>query len=255
MLGVKLALLLTIFSGQSHAKPTVLGKNCDLAAVGGSDAQAFLAFDRELRDALSRQDAGKMALLVKYPLRINDDRGSYYLHDPHSVGGRYSEIFTPPIRDAVLKQQADTVWCNYSGIMYGDGAVWINPKGQGFAIEAINASATTKPMKPTSGKVEFACNSEKHRVIVDLGANGNERYRSWNKERSLIDKPDLELLDGKSDMQGSGPCVYQVWTFSNGTSKYVLEEIGGCDPDAPPGALGRLEVSNSDKIEATWWCQ
>jgi hypothetical protein len=108
---------LVILASLSFPQVAVLGENCDLAVLGGAETKSFVAFDRELRSSLSRQDAAVMALLVKYPLRINDDRGSYYLDDVESLQSRFQEIFPRAVRDAVLKQGPDTVSCTSSGTM------------------------------------------------------------------------------------------------------------------------------------------
>lgn len=68
---------------------------CDLVARGPGEA-AFLAFDRELRSALSSADAAALALLVKFPLRVNfPDGARISLHDPATVQLRFQEVFQP----------------------------------------------------------------------------------------------------------------------------------------------------------------
>jgi hypothetical protein len=253
-----LAFFITILANPAFPQAAALGPNCDLSVIGATETKSFLTFDRELREALSKQDAGMTALLVKYPLRINDDRGSYYLHDAASFGFRFQEVFTPAVREAVLKQRSDTIWCNSTGIMYGDGVVWVNQKGQGYAIETVNQPLASGPPKRPMGAVEFVCDSEKHRVIVDLGANGVPRYRAWNKPRSFTEKPDMEIPDGKKEYEGSGSCRYFFWTFTSGSTKYRLDEPGGCFEDShqpPTDSHGSLNVSVPGKPDVSWWCR
>ena len=97
-----------------------------------------MSFDKDLRGALKSDDVGKLALLLKFPFRGNDALGSYYLHDAASGSGRLKEIFTGPVRDAVANTRVESVWCNYTGITYGRGVIWINPDGDGYAIGAVN---------------------------------------------------------------------------------------------------------------------
>lgn len=249
---------LVILASSSFPQAAVLGENCDLAVLGGTETKSFLAFDRELRSSLSKQDAAVMALLVKYPLRINDDRGSYYLDDSGSLQSRFQEIFPPAVRDAVLKQGPETVACNSGGIMYGDGVVWVNPKDHRYAIETVNLPGGTGLSKnQIAGRVEFVCDAEKHRVIVDTDASGAPHYRAWNKPRSLTEKPDMEISSGKKDYEGSGPCSYTIWTFTSGATKFVVHGLGGCYEDShqpPADARGRLEVSTPGKPDVSWWC-
>jgi hypothetical protein len=250
---------LVILASLSFPQAAVLGENCDLAVLGGAETKSFVAFDRELRSSLSRQDAAVMALLVKYPLRINDDRGSYYLDDAESLQSRFQEIFPRAVRDAVLKQGPETVSCTSSGIMYGDGVVWVNPKGDRYAVATVNLPEGTHSSKTQiAGRVEFVCDADKHRVIVDTEANGAPHYRAWNKPRSLTEKPDMEISKGKKDYEGSGPCAQIIWTFTTGVTKFVVEGPGGCHEDShqpPADTQGRLKVSTPGTPDVSWWCR
>jgi hypothetical protein len=250
---------LVILASLSFPQVAVLGENCDLAVLGGTETRSFVAFDRELRSSFSRQDAAVMALLVKYPLRINDDRGSYYLEDAESLQSRFQEIFPRAVREAVVKQGPETVSCTSSGIMYGDGVVWVNPKGDRYAVATVSLPEGTHSSKTQiAHRVEFVCDADKHRVIVDTEASGAPHYRAWNKPRSLTEKPDLEISKGKKDYEGSGRCAQIIWTFTSGVTKFVVEGPGGCCEDShqpPADTRGRLEVSTAGKPAVSWWCR
>jgi hypothetical protein len=251
-------LALLLLTTSAFAQSTKLGENCDLALVGATETKTFLAFDHELREALSRQDAGITALLVKYPFRINDDRGSYYLDDPGSLQARFQEIFTPALRETVLKQRTEALSCASTGIMYGDGVVWVSWTGQRYVVESINLPIASRPEKSSAGEIVFVCNADKHRVIVDRGANDLPRYRAWNKPRSLTEKPDMEIPQGKWHSEGSGPCSYSLWTFTSGAATFTVGEIATCYEESHPppvGAKGTLEVSITGKPDVSWWCR
>jgi hypothetical protein len=228
-----------------------------------TDAKGFVAFDKELRDALTRQDAGMMALLVRYPLRINDDRGSWYIDDAPTLQRRFQDIFPPAVRAAVLDRRVDKVNCSYRGIMYGDGTVWVNPTVQSdpkpvterYLVETINPRSQGTIPDPAN-KIEFVCETSTHRVIVDLGAGGAPRYRDWDKPRSLLEKPDLEIGAGHKSVEGTGSCTYSIWTFNSGGAKIEIQTLG-CFADSsqpPKGARGKLTVSVKDKADASSWC-
>ncbi len=256
-LAISGTVILTVLLRTALPQTAVVGKNCDLAVLGANEAKTFLAFDRELRSALSKQDAGMMALLVRNPLRINDDRGSYYVEDAASLQGRFHDIFPPAVRQAVLNERPEAIECSYRGIMYGDGVVWVNPTNKGYLIWTINlpaASRSTRAAVP--GNVEFACETKQHRVIVDIGAQGAPRYRAWNKPRPLTEEPSMEVTQGKRTFEGTGPCAHPVWTFTRGSTTFIVEGMDcSSDSDPPPdGANGRLEVLAGDRPEATWWC-
>jgi hypothetical protein len=229
-----------------------LGESCDLRAFGATDVKSFLEFDRELRSAMSKQDAVAVAFLVKHPLRINDDRGSFYLSDAASLQSRFQEVFPSRVRTAILKQPVEALFCNSGGIMYGNGVVWVNLTGKRYAIETINGLGSS----PATGKIQFICDTDKERIVVDIGTLGEPRYRTWKKPRALTDKPDLEIPKGDQHFEGTGPCAHSTWTFMSGATKFVAEEVGCyASSDAPPeGARGTLGVSIRDNPQISSWC-
>ena len=255
----RLAALLLIASYSAFSQSARLGNSCDLAAVGAKDTQGFLMFDQELRAAISTQDAVPMALLVRYPLRINEgDHGSYSLNDPAALQSHFAEVFPPAVRAAVLKQKPETVFCTSTGVTYGDGALWIGTTGGRYVIEVINLPGVRGASRPrTVPKIEFVCDAEKHRIVIDGGANGAPRYRAWNKPRPLTETPDLEIPAGTADFEGTDACEYSFWTFVSGTAKYRIEGGRGCASDSswPQDATGKLGVSVGGKPPLSWWCR
>jgi hypothetical protein len=249
---------LSLLPKPAFSQAADLGENCDLSVLGATDNKSFLEFDREVRYALSNQNAGVMALLVKPSLRVSDDRGTFYIEDARSLQSRFQEIFTPAVRDKVLKQRPETLTCFYNGVMYGDGVVWVNYTSQRYAIGAVNVPASSHPPKSPERTVEFACNADKHRVIVDAVGDGAPRYRAWTKPHSLTEKPDLELAGGKREFEGSGVCAYTIWKFSSGGTEFDVDEPQACyEESSPPPAdsTGMLEVSVPGKPAVSWWCR
>jgi hypothetical protein len=244
------AFLVTTFVTAAFPQAATLGANCDLSVIGATETKSFLTFDRELREALTNQDAGMTALLVKYPLRVNDDRGTYYLHEAASLGFRFQEVFPSAVRDVVLKQSTETLWCNSEGVMYGgDGTVWVSYSGKRYAIQTVNLPTRSKlPASP----VRFVCDADKHRVVVDTDG-GLPRYRAWTKPHPLTEKPDLEITKGEESYEGSGACVHARWSFAEGKTEFIVSELG-CGGEQPEDATGMLEVDFPGKPSVTWWC-
>jgi len=242
----------------AFAQSTVLGQNCDLAMLGATETGSFLAFDREFRYALSNQDAGVMALLVKPSLRVNDERGGYDVDDARSLQLRFGQIFTQPIRDAVLKEKPEMISCVSGGLMYGDGIVWVELTGKRYAVKTVNIPQSDRRPESPARVVEFVCNADKHRIIVDALGDGAPRYRAWTKPHSLMDKPDLEISGGKREFEGTGVCAYARWTFTSGGATYSLDGPGGCfesTKQPPAESRGSLEVSLPGKADVNWWCR
>ena len=247
------------------AQDTTIGEGCDLRAVGATEKQSFFAFDRELRDALTRQDAGAMALLIEHPLRVNSARGKYLLEDPRSLQLRFQEVFPPAVRNAVLKYGLDNIFCSYNGIMYGNGELWVDvlsdrrfhaKNSSHYAIKSVNLHDSSPDEIPNQPKLEFVCETEKHRIIVDTLDRLSFHYRAWNKPRAIAEKPDLELTKGTFEFQGTGVCSYGLMTFTNANTNYILQKGLGClgGNDVPAEAIGQLEVTSRDKTLSTAWC-
>jgi hypothetical protein len=245
-------MLFVFLEHAAFSQSSRLGESCDLSAVGATDSKSFLVFDRELRAAISKQDVVSMALLVTYPLRINQDRGSYSLNDPAALQSHFQEVFPPSVRAAVIEQNSGEFFCNAEGLMYGHGDVWVTLTAVGYAIKVINLpDAGPAP----ASKIEFVCNADKHRIVIDA-PGGTLRHRPWNRPRPLSETPDLEIAAGKQRFEGTGPCTYEVWTFSRGATEYSVGGLSACSPDSgqPPDARGTLEVTAAGKTLAHSWC-
>ncbi len=239
--------LLLALATAGNAQDVHVGKSCDLDAAGGSDEASFLRFDWELRGALSKKDLSALALLVSFPLRVNDgERGSYSLNDPTALQARFAEIFTPETISSVIKQRTEDIFCSYRGIMYGNGRVWAGVTYRRYTVNVINVTRDRQPSTAQGNrKLVFACNAEKHRVLVDEDAKGSPRYRAWTKPHSVLDTPDLEIQGGKASIEGTGSCAYQLWTFKNRVGGISVSKGLGCYEDVvsiPVGVTGMLSI-------------
>jgi hypothetical protein len=101
---------------------------------------------------------------------------------------------------------------------------------------------------------EFVCKTSKHTVIVDLQPSGEWRYRSWNKPKDTHEKPDRLVLGGEETVEGTGPCRYATWSFSNGNVEYVVNTLGCTETIPPAGTVGELSVYIDGDLKKTWWC-
>ncbi|HEX3747930.1 MAG TPA: hypothetical protein VHW09_28545 [Bryobacteraceae bacterium] len=246
-------------AGAVRAQSTRLSASCDLGVVGASDTKGFLTFDREFRAALTQQDAGIMALLVEYPLRINDGRGSWHIEDAGSLQRRFQQIFPPALRSAVLATKTDALSCLAAGVMYANGTVWVNRIASGgkspgprYLVESINQADGPE----TPRNVRISCQTARHRIVVDNGADGLVRYRDWDTPLSLLEKPSLEIAGGKETSEGTGACRHWIWTFANGSAAIVLQTIGCYEESSgpPSGAHGQLIVSVKGRPDDLSWC-
>lgn len=240
-----------------HAQSSVVGDGCDLAAQRIKDARPFFKFDAELRKALTNKDAGLLSLLTIFPLRVNDSRGSFYIHDASSLGGHFDQIFPDAVRNAVLKSTRNDVACNYVHIGY-NYLVYVQPSNSSFGISVVNLPDDGRDypfFKP--GRIEFACHTRRSRVVVDMVENKLARYRAWNQNKSLTEKPDAEFTGGTSDVRGTFPCAHDVWTFHSPGQTIVVEQLGcSADSNPPPkDSIGTITITPSTgKTETYSYC-
>ncbi len=114
-IALQLASFLLLVASTAFCQNTKLGNSCDLAILGAKDAKSFLDFDRELRAALSKQDAVAMAFLVQFPLRINSETGKFSLDDPAALQSHFQEVFPAAVRKAILDQKVEEIFCRGRG--------------------------------------------------------------------------------------------------------------------------------------------
>lgn len=238
--GLLLLAAIFLLSQTLLSQQPVTKKNC-----------AFASFSRELNTAIKEQDAGKVALMVIYPLRVNDERGSYYVRDAESLQGRFTDIFTPAVEEAIATQKIDSSNCDPGRFMYGPGYVWVALTGRQYAIETVNVPGKDEN-RNTVGRIRVTCRTDEYRVIIDVGESGKLRLRAWQKAQSLMQKPDIELHDGRESIEGTGSCAYPIWSFNDGGKRLSIEGLGcfGDSKSPPPDATGQFTSSTG----ATSWC-
>ncbi len=225
-----------------------------------SAAKSFLTFDqfdKELRDALSRQDAVELAFLVTFPLRVNDAGGTISIDNAAALRTHFQEVFTPTVRKEILSEKDDHVGCMTEGIGYARGVIWVNANERGYSIWSVNRDAVppySTINKWNIPKIEYVCQTEAHLIVIDTVPGGNLRYRAWKKPRSLAGAPDLEIMKGDGSFEGTNVCAVPIYTFKNGDTVYRVEGGLGCDPDAPKDATGRLEVTPGGNTIVDFWC-
>lgn len=253
-------LVLIVLCATARAQKSLLHENCDLSTYGAKDIKGFLAFDTDLRAALAKQDATAMAILVTFPLRVNEaDGGSYSIDDGQSLRHHFQDVFTPAVRKAVLNQKIASIFCKYDeGLSYGDaGQVWVQYRKFGWQVSSVNVIPPGGIAKQTRDGIELVCRTEKHRILIDMDEKGNPRYRAWDASRSVMQGPDLEIKGGSVEWEGTGACGARDYTFKNATATYDLQVVEGCygdDHTPPAGATARLTVTVTGKEPFSAWC-
>lgn len=246
-----------IGGAQTKAPATAVGSSCDLRVFGEKNTEKFLIFDHDLRKALETRDVGKLGLLIDFPLRIADGRGSYYIHDVRALEGHFEQIFTPAIRTAILATKWDGIECNYVAIRYGEKPViWVDAIDRGFFLSGVNLRDDGTGDWEAEKHAGLACVTGEWKVLVDSNKKTAVRYRAWKNTRSLFESPDVEIASGKESVEGTGPCAHREWSFQTSSMEVHLEEPGCYGEVAPPSnAQARLTVKVFEEPkEKSSWC-
>ena len=84
-----------------------------------------IAFLAKVQDALKRHDREAVASRVRYPLLVTAD-GKMHIRSRAQFLADYDRVFTPKVRAAILKANADDVWGNANGFMVSGGVIWFD---------------------------------------------------------------------------------------------------------------------------------
>lgn len=94
----------------------------------------------DLQQRVKAGDKEKVADLVAYPVRVNQDAGKHRIvRDRATFVRDYDQIITPKVASEVLAADARKLFCNHQGVMLGSGVIWVGEASKGgYGIKAIN---------------------------------------------------------------------------------------------------------------------
>jgi hypothetical protein len=143
-----LLLLLAVTSGAADnsmviAPATKGHSGCNLSVAGFKSRDQFLHFFAALQAASKSSDKVKLADLAIYPLSLNFGEKRYgqvnrKIRDKKDFINQFQSFFSKKVYDAIEFQKAAGLFCNSQGVMLGNGAVWIAPRGNAVGIITIN---------------------------------------------------------------------------------------------------------------------
>lgn len=115
--------------------------------LSDSEVANFLA---SLQDAIRSESPNQVAVLVKFPLRVGyPSKPSaravrvVQVRNAAELVRRYSEIFTPEVRAAVLAQLPETLFRNWQGAMVGNGELW-------FTADCMDSTCSRRRVRAIS---------------------------------------------------------------------------------------------------------
>jgi len=104
-----------------------------LAAKRAADAASPIAlidahdkFLSRLQSAIRSDNRRAVSALIAFPLRVNTNTGPRTYPSRKDVEEDFDRIFTPRVKQAILKQRSGSLFVRDQGAMIGDGEVWFD---------------------------------------------------------------------------------------------------------------------------------
>jgi len=111
----------------SHAGEAAADVNARINSLFGQDAaRRYEPFIKAFQTAVRHNDAARVSRFIQYPIIVTRRGKSLKLSSAKSLLTCYPQIFTPELRAAIISQNYETLFVNWQGVMFGNGAVWIS---------------------------------------------------------------------------------------------------------------------------------
>lgn len=226
-----------------------------MTGVRVDETTQFLA---ALRRAVGTTDKPGACAMVSYPLAMP----SQPVADAAACVARYDEIFTVPVRRAIGRQQFQELFASDEGVMLGMGEVWVRPtcreascRDHGLRVAKVSSDPNLA-LRPPRGRLLLACAVGGQWIRIAADGNGGAYMRLWAGNRGT-EAPVAEYASGTRALRGTEACGAPVWSFSDGTTSYVVSQVG-CPDDVDPPPMGSVAKVNrtsttSEPIEG--WCR
>lgn len=176
---------------------------------------------------------------------------------------RYDQIFDSTLKNKIINSNPATEWSEmgWRGIMLGQGDIWMDTEGKIITINyqsKAEKELKNKLVAGEKGKLHssiaifkapvYVLETSKFRIRIDDLGNDNYRYASWSIKKSMSEKPDLVITNGKWISDGSGGNSH--FEFKKGVYLYECFIIVLGTSDSPPAQLtisqNGKEILNQD---------
>ncbi|WP_090644966.1 hypothetical protein [Mucilaginibacter sp. OK283] len=214
---------------------------------------------KEIFKLIKADKAQELSKLVAYPLIRQNP-----LKD--ITNANEFVAYFPVLFDASFKKKFerfnDTVVFEHHGgygLVGGDfhGDMWLDDRGNITGISVISRRETTlrnQLTKQIQSKIyptvshwdENLLVLQSPKLLIRIDRVGQKlRYVSWSQGRPTSSKPDLVLINGVEEAQGTqGGWTY---TFKNGDWTYVIDDVEMCETASQCGYFLRLNLKNVEK--------
>jgi hypothetical protein len=148
------------------------------------------------------------------------------------------------------------------GLLYGD--LWLNEKGKIMTVNYSSSAEVTlqkKLIDETKSVMHksvnkwkeniIVCETDKYLIRVDMLDDDSYRYTSWNKPKTISEKPDLVLFNGEQEFQGTMGGV--TYTFKNSDWVYIIDDVHMCEYEKNCGLF--LRISKDEVLKSEYKCK
>lgn len=186
-------------------------------------------------ELIKKQDITNLSNLVSYPLMRQ------YPIEPirnrKEFVKRFNQIFDQNLVRKIIKSKTNKDWSKvgWRGIMLNQGDIWINENGQLIAVNSISnyekkliqklVAIDKKRLHGSLTEYEkpiFKGYTKKVRFRIDLLKDQTYRYASWDINKAMNEKPDLVILNGQLNIEGS--IGNQIFEFKNLDYQYTISD-------------------------------
>lgn len=131
-------------SAQTKNENNACGGSSTVDAMGPETAKLSREFLARLQSAVRANDKRQIAGMISYPLLVIRSGRRSRIQQRNTFLANYDQIFSAPIRHAILQQSPQCLFGNDRGAMVGNGEVWFTEEqGGGMKIITINESASS----------------------------------------------------------------------------------------------------------------
>jgi hypothetical protein len=162
----------------------------------------------------------------------------------------YHEVFDDSLVNLIVHSDIKNDWAEmgWRGIMFLNGEVWLDYNG---SLQAVNYESKIEQQKrdslvsidksklyPALQKFQSPVlywSTKSFKIRIDDLGDYNYRYASWSASKKQSDKPDLVIMHGKVEFDGSGG--NHDYVFKNDGYTYVCSVIVMGEEGSPTDVL------------------
>ncbi len=206
-------------------------------------------------ETIKTKNKEKICSLVRYPL--TREYPIPEVKNKNELLKRFDEVFDTQLLTLIVKSKIKTDWSEvgWRGIMLLDGEVWLDFDGKLIGVnyqsqfekkkkEELITIQKNSLHKSLQNFVRPVCILETSKYSIRIDDMGHDKYRyaSWRLQQKMSEKPEMLLLNGKVEFDGSGGNHSYIFKSGEYTYECGIVEMG--DDGVPPAYL---TVSKGEK--------